>query len=175
MHYNGNNYIIMQQPAKQEVARPLYRPRAVYPTGLKYVPDWTRYAINYFDFHLPNSHVSVNAQENKSDNGSDGSALFSLHVLISILVNTTKELYTTIISYRIPIVEPNQIRWKILHLKSDVGSLPGFLQEFIGLTEISIKSDRIRVGPVVGLNLLGGYLLSLIENVVHHHIVPIMY
>ena len=61
----------------------------------------------------------------------------------------------TIISYRIPIVGLNQIRWKILHCGSDVGSLPGFLQKFIDLTEIRIKSDRIRVGPVVGLNLLG--------------------
>ena len=52
---------------------------------------------------------------NKSTNGSDGSALFSLYLLISILVNTRDELYTTIISYRIPIVGPNQIRWKILH------------------------------------------------------------
>ena len=52
---------------------------------------------------------------NESTNGSDGLALFSLYVLISILVNTWEELYTTIISYRIPIVEPNQIRWKILH------------------------------------------------------------
>ena len=51
---------------------------------------------------------------NKSTNGSDGSALFSLYVLINILVNT-RELYSTIISYRIPIVGPNQIRWKILH------------------------------------------------------------
>ena len=52
---------------------------------------------------------------NKSTNGSDVSALFSLYVLISILVNTREELYTTIISYRIPIVGPNQIRWKTLH------------------------------------------------------------
>ena len=52
---------------------------------------------------------------NESTNGSDRSALFSLYVLVSILVNTTEELYTTIISYRIPIVGPNQIRWKILH------------------------------------------------------------
>ena len=52
---------------------------------------------------------------NESTNGSYGSALFSLYVLISILVNTREELYTTIISYRIPIVGPNQIRWKILH------------------------------------------------------------
>ena len=51
----------------------------------------------------------------KSANGSDGSALFSLYVLISILVNTKEDLYTTIISYRTPIVGPNQIRWKILH------------------------------------------------------------
>ena len=67
-------------------------------------------------------------QENKSDNGSDQptksdgipgnkptkgsdvSALFSFYVLISILVNTKQELYTMIISYRIPIVGPNQIR-----------------------------------------------------------------
>ena len=46
---------------------------------------------------------------NESTNGSDGSALFYLYVLISILVNTREELYTTIISYRIPIVGPNQI------------------------------------------------------------------
>ena len=52
---------------------------------------------------------------NESTNGFDGSALFSLYVLISILVNTREELYTTIISYRIPIVGPIQIRWKILH------------------------------------------------------------
>ena len=52
---------------------------------------------------------------NESTNGSDGSALFSLYVLISILVYTKEELYTTIISYRIPIVGPSQIRWKILH------------------------------------------------------------
>ena len=52
---------------------------------------------------------------NESTNGSDGSALFSLYMLISILVNTREELYTTIISYRIPIVGLNQIRWKILH------------------------------------------------------------
>ena len=68
-------------------------------------------------------------QENKSGNGSDqptksdgipgnesdGSALFSLYVLISILVNTREALYTTIISYWIPTVGPNQIRWKIPH------------------------------------------------------------
>ena len=84
-------------------------------------------------FHLRSIHVSVATQENKSDNGSeqptksdripgnesangsDGSVLFSLYVLISILVNTREELYTTIISYRIPIIGPNQIRWKILH------------------------------------------------------------
>ena len=52
---------------------------------------------------------------NEFTNGSDGSALFSLYVLISILMNTREELYTTIISYRIPIVGLNQIRWKILH------------------------------------------------------------
>ena len=52
---------------------------------------------------------------NESTNGSDGSALFSLYVLISILVNTTEKLYTTTIFYRIPIEGPNQIRWKILH------------------------------------------------------------
>ena len=52
---------------------------------------------------------------NESTNGSNGLALFSLYMLISILVNTREELYTTIISYRIPIVGPNQIRWKILH------------------------------------------------------------
>ena len=52
---------------------------------------------------------------NKSTKGSDGSALFSLYVLIGILVNTREELYTTIIPYRILIVGPNQIRWKILH------------------------------------------------------------
>ena len=52
---------------------------------------------------------------NKSTNGSDGSALFSFYVLISILVNTKEELYTTIIAYRIPIVGSNQIRWKILY------------------------------------------------------------
>ena len=52
---------------------------------------------------------------NESANGSDGSALFSIYVLISILVNTREELYTTIISYRIPIVGPNQIRWKTLY------------------------------------------------------------
>ena len=50
--------------------------------------------------------------ENESTNGSDGLALFSLYVLISILVNTREELYTMIISYRIPIVGPNQIRLK---------------------------------------------------------------
>ena len=76
---------------------------------------------------------TVGSQENKSDNGSDQptksdgilgnestnesdrSALFSLYVLISILVNTREELYTTIISYRIPIVGLNQIRWETLH------------------------------------------------------------
>ena len=52
---------------------------------------------------------------NESTNGSDRSTLFSLYVLISILVNTREEFYTTKISYRIPIVGPNQIRWKILH------------------------------------------------------------
>ena len=59
-------------------------------------------------------------QPTKSDwipgnESTNGLALFSLYVLISILVNTREELYTTIISYRIPIVGPNQIRWKILH------------------------------------------------------------
>ena len=83
---------------------------------------------------------------NESINGSDGSALFSLYVLINILVNTREEFYTTIICYRIPMVGPNQIRWKILHYGYVVGSLPGFLQKFIGLTEIRIKSDRIPIG-----------------------------
>ena len=44
---------------------------------------------------------------NESTNGSDGSALFSLYVLLSILVNAREELYTTIISYQIPVVGPN--------------------------------------------------------------------
>ena len=52
---------------------------------------------------------------NESTNGSDGSALFSLYVLISILGNTSEELHTTIISDRIPIVGADQIRWKILY------------------------------------------------------------
>ena len=46
---------------------------------------------------------------NESTDGSDGQALFSLYVLISILMNTREELYTTIISYRIPLVGRNQI------------------------------------------------------------------
>ena len=83
---------------------------------------------------------------NECTNGSDGSALFSLYALISILVNTKEEFYTTIISYRIPIVGPNQIPWKILYVGSDVGSLLGFLQEFIDLTVIRIKSDQIPIG-----------------------------
>ena len=79
------------------------------------------------------SSMLTPSQENKSDNGSDQptksdgipgnestngydrSALFSVYVLISILVNTREELYTTIISCRIPIVGPNQIRWKFIH------------------------------------------------------------
>ena len=83
---------------------------------------------------------------NESTNGSDGLALFSLYVLISILVNTREELYTTIISYRIPIVGPNRIRWKTLHWGFDGGLLFGFLQEFICLREIRIKSDWIPIG-----------------------------
>ena len=139
------------------------------------------YGLIELDEAIPNIAL-VSSQENKSDNGSDqptksdgipgnestngsdGSALFSLYVLISILVNTREELYTTIISYRIQIVGPNQIRWKILHQGSDVESLPKFLQEFIGLTEIRIKSDRIRVGPVVGLILLGLQILVQISK-----------
>ena len=94
--------------------------------------DRKRWPIRIDDQDHSTTSLSL-SQENKSDNGSDQatksdgipgnestnesdeSALFSLYVLISILVNTREELYTTIISYRIPIVGPNQIRWKILH------------------------------------------------------------
>ena len=90
------------------------------------------YMIKMSDAHWAHAERKT-SRENKSDNGSDqptksdgipgneftngsdGLVLFSLYVLISILVDTREELYTTIISYRIPIVGPNQIRWKILH------------------------------------------------------------
>ena len=65
---------------------------------------------NKFDNGSDQSTKSDEIPGNGSTNGFHGSALTSLYVLISILRNTRDELYTTIISYRIPIVGFNQIR-----------------------------------------------------------------
>ena len=77
--------------------------------------DWYFAKENKSDNGSDQPTKSDGIQGNESTNGSDESTLFFLYVLIIILVHTREELYTTIISYRIPIVEPNQIRWKIVH------------------------------------------------------------